>query len=301
MTLPARREDETPHVTDLDADTLAKLVADGDCKRLTAEQRVAYYRVRCEAAGLDYRTQPFEFMNLNGKLVLYARKEASAQLNRKHQLSHEVLREAVEQDVYSVWARAKGPDGRFTDELGAVSVKGLGGENLCNAKMKAVTKAKRRATLSYCGLGELDESELETIPARAFTGGDGGAPPALVPPRRKSEQVNASETTMRPCPKCRALNEVSHACCQSCGEDITGPLLPPDPASIEIAGEPTTDRFLKRPEWTSLVEIAKRHGKTSAMLRLYLKNTHNILDEKTVPFSLLEELTAWCGVKAEEA
>jgi hypothetical protein len=40
----------------------------------------------------------------------------------------------------------------------------LRGENLCNALMKAVTKAKRRATLSFCGLGDvIDESELETV------------------------------------------------------------------------------------------------------------------------------------------
>jgi len=30
--------------------------------------------------------------------------------------------------------------------------------------MKAVTKAKRRLTLSLCGLGWLDETEIETIP-----------------------------------------------------------------------------------------------------------------------------------------
>ena len=30
--------------------------------------------------------------------------------------------------------------------------------------MKAETKAKRRATLSICGLGMLDETEIETIP-----------------------------------------------------------------------------------------------------------------------------------------
>ncbi len=30
--------------------------------------------------------------------------------------------------------------------------------------MRAITKAKRRATLSICGLGLLDESELDGIP-----------------------------------------------------------------------------------------------------------------------------------------
>jgi hypothetical protein len=36
--------------------------------------------------------------------------------------------------------------------------------NFGNALMKAVTKAKRRVTLSICGLGMLDETEVETIP-----------------------------------------------------------------------------------------------------------------------------------------
>jgi hypothetical protein len=36
--------------------------------------------------------------------------------------------------------------------------------NLANLQMKAVTKGKRRLTLSLCGLGWLDETEVETIP-----------------------------------------------------------------------------------------------------------------------------------------
>ena len=40
----------------------------------------------------------------------------------------------------------------------------MNGEALANAYMKAETKAKRRVTLSICGLGMLDETEVETIP-----------------------------------------------------------------------------------------------------------------------------------------
>ena len=43
----------------------------------------------------------------------------------------------------------------------------LTGDALANALMKAETKAKRRATLSLCGLGFLDETEIETIPEKA--------------------------------------------------------------------------------------------------------------------------------------
>ena len=37
------------------------------------------------------------------------------------------------------------------------------GEQLANAMMKAETKAKRRVTLSICGLGLLDETEVEDV------------------------------------------------------------------------------------------------------------------------------------------
>jgi hypothetical protein len=54
--------------------------------------------------------------------------------------------------------------GRTDIARGAVNISGLKGEMLANAMMKAETKAKRRATLSICGLGLLDEVEVETIP-----------------------------------------------------------------------------------------------------------------------------------------
>ena len=38
---------------------------------------------------------------------------------------------------------------------------------LANAFLKSETKAKRRVTLSICGLGLLDESEVDSIPAEA--------------------------------------------------------------------------------------------------------------------------------------
>lgn len=62
-------------------------------------------------------------------------------------------------------ARATDPAGRSDEAIGAVSVAGLRGDALANAIMKAETKAKRRVTLSIVGLGWLDESEIETIPA----------------------------------------------------------------------------------------------------------------------------------------
>jgi hypothetical protein len=52
------------------------------------------------------------------------------------------------------------------EAVGAINVKGKGGDDLANALMKAETKAKRRVTLSIAGLGMTDESELHSIPRK---------------------------------------------------------------------------------------------------------------------------------------
>ena len=67
----------------------------------------------------------------------------------------------------------------------------LKGEALANAMMKAETKAKRRATLSICGLALLDELEVETIPNA------GMATPtkaALAPPPAPRSEPTDEET-----------------------------------------------------------------------------------------------------------
>lgn len=151
----------------LDEQTMLMLVAGGDCSRLTAQQKISYYNARCEAAGLDPRAQPFAFMRLSGKEVLYALKAATDQLASKHGIVTTILSQQTEDGIRVVTVRSSAKDGRQTDEIGAVAVKGLQGEAMCNALMKAVTKAKRRAILSICGLGLLDETELDTVPHAA--------------------------------------------------------------------------------------------------------------------------------------
>jgi hypothetical protein len=148
----------------LDDATMQNLISGGDCSRLTPSQKSAYYVARCEAAGLDPRAQPFAFMRLNGKETLYALKAASDQLAAKHGVRLTIVSQATEDGIRVVTVRAEAKDGRVTEEIGALPIKDLKGEALANALMKCVTKAKRRAVLSLCGLGMLDETETETIP-----------------------------------------------------------------------------------------------------------------------------------------
>lgn len=139
----------------------AVLIA-GDLSNLTAEERTDYYMRVCSSTGLNPLTRPFEYVRLNGKTVLYAKKDASDQLRRLHNVSLEVVDRSVHQDILTVTTRATMPSGRHDEDIGAVSLKGLNSEAVANAHMKALTKSKRRATLSICGLGLLDESEVRS-------------------------------------------------------------------------------------------------------------------------------------------
>lgn len=136
----------------------------GDLSKLTAEQRLEYYRQVCASTGLNVWTKPFDYIMLNGKLTLYCRKDATDQLRKIHNVSVTISSRERIDDVYVVTARASLPDGRSDESIGAVTIGTLKGDGLANALMKAETKAKRRATLSICGLGWLDESETNTIP-----------------------------------------------------------------------------------------------------------------------------------------
>lgn len=147
----------------LEADTLSALILNGDLGKLTEPQRLAYYKHRCEAQGLDPGTKPFDLIQLSGKLTLYATKECASQLSDKKGVSAVIVKEETTNGIIKVTARASTKDGRQTDDIGCVNVANLAGDQLCNAIMKCYTKAKRRAILTHCGLGMLDESELETV------------------------------------------------------------------------------------------------------------------------------------------
>ena len=150
------------------AASLERVLVAGDLGKLSEQDRLGYYKAVCESLGLNPLTKPFDYITLNGKLTLYARKDATDQLRRKNRVSITDLEESERHGVYVVTAKAQDADGRTDASKGCVNVQGLKGDALANAMMKAETKAKRRVTLSICGLGMLDETEVETIPtARA--------------------------------------------------------------------------------------------------------------------------------------
>lgn len=135
-----------------------------DISKLTSEDRVTYCLKLCESLGLNHLSKPFQYISLNGKLTLYATKDCTEQLRKINGVSINIIGREKGDGIYVVTARATDKVGRIDEASGAVNIQGLKGDALANALMKAETKAKRRVTLSICGLGILDESELETIP-----------------------------------------------------------------------------------------------------------------------------------------
>ena len=151
----------------LDASLVESVLLQGDLSRLTAPQRVAYYNRVCESLGLNPLTKPFDYLALNGKTVLYAKRDATEQLRKIHGVSIVELNSREVGGVFVVTAKAQDARQRIDVSTGAVAIANLKGEALANALMKAETKAKRRVTLSICGLGLLDETEVDTIPRAA--------------------------------------------------------------------------------------------------------------------------------------
>jgi hypothetical protein len=152
---------------DLDAPSAAVLeqvVLNGDLAALKPMERVLYYRRVCESLNLNPLTQPFSYLRLQNRLTLYANSDCADQLRALHGISVRVASAAVEGDLYVVRVEAQDKAGRTDSDLGAVAINQQAGEHKANLMMKCLTKAKRRVTLSICGLGWADMIEMETVP-----------------------------------------------------------------------------------------------------------------------------------------
>lgn len=152
----------------------------GDLSKLSEQEKASYYVHVCKSVGLNYLTKPLQYLELSDdrggvKVILYATKGATDQLRGIHGVDVTKVEKEIDTEakLITVTVYGKNRHGRTDCEMGVVSTIGyskskgeypLSSNALANAYMKALTKAKRRLTLSLCGLGYLDESEVETIP-----------------------------------------------------------------------------------------------------------------------------------------
>ncbi len=154
---------DTQQLSTTQSSVLEQVIINGDLRNLSPAERVEYYRRTCESLGLNPFTRPFEYIMLNNKLTLYAKRDATDQLRAIKGISIDDVDITETAELYVVKVKGSDKSGRKDTEIGVVSKRDMQG-NIANAQMKAVTKAKRRLTLSLSGLGWTDESEIETIP-----------------------------------------------------------------------------------------------------------------------------------------
>lgn len=156
-------QNQQPERSEVPAEVIEKLVLHGDLSGMQPQEKTKYYNGICQSLGLNPLTQPFAITKLNGKEVMYAKKDCAEQLRKIYGVSvTELVKEQVG-DIYMITAKGVNRAGRVDSAVGAVSLTGKSGEALANQIMKCETKAKRRLTLSICGLGMLDETEVEDI------------------------------------------------------------------------------------------------------------------------------------------
>jgi hypothetical protein len=157
----------------------------GDLKDLSPTERVNYYLAVCQSMGLNPLTKPFDYLETDTGLKLYPNKDCASQLRNKHNVSVRIVSREIQDQIFVVTCQAALPNGRTDESIGAVGLqkelgewkttqngkkyfvgngnfKPLAPDARANQVMRAETKAKRRATLSICGLGMLDSPEGES-------------------------------------------------------------------------------------------------------------------------------------------
>lgn len=134
-----------------------------DISKLSTSERITFIHSLCKSVGLNPLTKPIAIINLQGREVPYATKDCSEQLRKIHGVSTQIISKGIVGDMYEVHIKARDKHGKEDEDFAVIPLGNNKGNDLANLMMKCVTKAKRRVTLSICGLGILDESELETI------------------------------------------------------------------------------------------------------------------------------------------
>jgi len=207
-TTPKKKQDPALAAVKEEGTPIDQILQQGDISSLTVAQRSEFLWKLAESMGLEPMTQPFQLItDASGKLTVYAKRTAADQLRRKHKIRSQIVEEgplkigdSIRDDVYCVKVMLMEPDseGKYTSDsrvefaVGCVGIAGLSDEALANCIMKCHTKAIRRGTLSMCGLGFLDELEVESIRVQGdtYTGPRRILPQVTAAPQPPSKQPN---------------------------------------------------------------------------------------------------------------
>ena len=87
-------------------ETDEQVIIGGDLAKLNQGERLKYVTALCDSMGLNPLTKPFEFLKLQGRTVLYARKDCADQLRKIHGVSIRVVDKEDAEGLYIVTVQA---------------------------------------------------------------------------------------------------------------------------------------------------------------------------------------------------
>lgn len=167
---PTPRAAGAPSSDSLLEGVIQRTLLDGNLTHLSEAEQVDYYLQLCRHLNLDPMTRPFDRLETEtpeGKkqIRFYANKNCAEQLRKISQISipADALITSIQGQYFIVKVTVFAPDGRTDTDQGVAYLDPKKPWLHENAMLRAVTKAKRRATLSLCGLGMIDETEAETM------------------------------------------------------------------------------------------------------------------------------------------
>lgn len=249
-----------------EARAIESFVARGDWSGLSPLDRARAYTQVCAQHGLNPLSQPFAFLRLNGKEVLYATRGATDQLAAIHRVTREIVDGPKVVDIagtkvgYCV-ARALHPNGRSETATATLPV-----VDPVNLYMKLETKAKRRATIALLGLAMLDETELATIPEAVQGAASQPTREDLAVVARESLVVLDAAARAPTLPPADAVDLVSDVASQAARAATVGEL-----AALWVAAKDDIarldDRTAQERAWRALTARARSLGATVAALK----------------------------------
>jgi hypothetical protein len=179
------------------------IVQSGDVGSLDPNQRSRFLYRLAEKLKLNPFSRPFDLIHVkkgdgSKKLIIYANKSCADQIRERDNLSIEplyfgplMIGDTPDETIYVFHVRISNSEGRAGFNVGAVPIVGTDGDDRSNAIMKAYTKAERRATLAFSGMGFPDESEISSIKAVEQEKGGEGKPQMHMPKAIEAEVRSA--------------------------------------------------------------------------------------------------------------
>ena len=156
-----KKEEKLPQATNSLPAAVIQAQLYGNWAGTTEDQRVKACLELCGVLGIPTPLNPFRFITLNGKMVMYAPNEAAQLIAASREASVDIVNKYrdKETNIYVVEIQVS-TQARRVQNFAAIYVGGLTGQKLADAMMKCCTKGIRRTIFGAFGLSIADDDDV---------------------------------------------------------------------------------------------------------------------------------------------